>query len=160
MSSLYTQISQAVAEQRQQVAHTHPENKADAAQPPSAGRTHRAKLQPNRTDGPNGRTERLNGQVVAIDNGDVAAVESASAQNNVAERTNHQGSSLIAEMRNGVETDTRPTERYSFEIYTDQKEKIREIAYQYEKRTGKRLPKSRIIREALEHYFEQIFAAE
>ena len=34
--------------------------------------------------------------------------------------------------------------------------KILEIKYRYEKRTSKRLPKSRIIREALDLYFDQV----
>ena len=53
-----------------------------------------------------------------------------------------------------IETNKRPTERYSFEIYTDQKQKIRDLQYQYEKRMGKRLSSSRIIREAIEMYLE------
>ena len=59
-------------------------------------------------------------------------------------------------MKHGVEKVKRPTERYSFEIYTDQKDKILEIKYQYERRTSKRLPKSRVIREALDLYFDQV----
>lgn len=61
--------------------------------------------------------------------------------------------SVLDEMNQGVlEANKRPTERYSFEIYTDQKQKIRDLQYQYEKRMGKRLSSSRIIREAIEVY--------
>lgn len=59
-------------------------------------------------------------------------------------------------MNEGVEKSGRSTERYSFEIFTDQKESILEIKYRYEKRTGQRLSKSRIIREALDIYFDQV----
>ena len=65
---------------------------------------------------------------------------------------------IVVEMEQGVEITARPTERYSFEIFSDQKEKILEIKYRYEKRTGKRLSKSRIIREALDHYCKQVLA--
>jgi hypothetical protein len=54
-----------------------------------------------------------------------------------------------------LETEKRPTERYSFEIYIDQKQKIRDLQYQYEKRMRKRLSSSRIIREAIEVYLEK-----
>jgi hypothetical protein len=83
-------------------------------------------------------------------------VEPSVGQTQQAHPANGQAASLIDEMENGVDDYVRPTERYSFEIYADQKEKIVEIKYRYEKRTGKRLPKSRIIREALDHYFEQV----
>lgn len=64
--------------------------------------------------------------------------------------------SVLDEMNQGVvETNKRPTERYSFEIFTDQKQKIRDLQYQYEKRMGKRLSSSRIIREAIEVYLEK-----
>lgn len=49
----------------------------------------------------------------------------------------------------------RKTERYSFEIYTDQKGSIEELQYLYKKRTGKKLSASRIIREALEDYLSR-----
>ena len=65
---------------------------------------------------------------------------------------------IVVEMEQGIEAVARPTERYSFEIFSDQKEKILEIKYRYEKRTGKRLPKSRIIREALDHYCKEVLA--
>ena len=65
---------------------------------------------------------------------------------------------IVVEMEQGIEEVTRPTERYSFEIFSDQKEKILEIKYRYEKRTGKRLPKSRIIREALDLYCKEFLA--
>jgi hypothetical protein len=63
---------------------------------------------------------------------------------------------VLEEMTQGVlETEKRPTERYSFEIYIDQKQKIRDLQYQYEKRMRKRLSSSRIIREAIEVYLEK-----
>ncbi|MBN1994521.1 MAG: hypothetical protein JW953_17620 [Anaerolineae bacterium] len=69
--------------------------------------------------------------------------------------------SVLDEMNQGVvETKRRPTERYSFEIFTDQKQKIRDLQYQYEKRMGKRLSSSRIIREAIEVYLEKVLNLE
>ena len=65
---------------------------------------------------------------------------------------------IVVEIEQGIEEVTRPTERYSFEIFSDQKEKILEIKYRYEKRTGKRLSKSRIIREALDLYCKEVLA--
>jgi hypothetical protein len=71
-------------------------------------------------------------------------------------KANEGEKSVLDEMNQGViETNKRPTERYSFEIYTDQKQKIRDLQYQYEKRMGKRLSSSRIIREAIEVYLEK-----
>jgi hypothetical protein len=65
-------------------------------------------------------------------------------------------SSVLSELEEGVRESKRPTERYSFEIYTDMKEKIEDIQYQYKKKTGKKLSASRIIREALEVYFAKL----
>ncbi len=60
--------------------------------------------------------------------------------------------SLLNEISEGAADDTRPTERYSFEIYTDLKPKIEELQYLFKKRTGKKLSSSRLIREAIEEY--------
>ena len=57
-----------------------------------------------RTERANGATERLDKQVSVLD-----------------------------EIKEGVKDDKRPTERYSFEIYTDQKQKIEDLQYQYKK---------------------------
>lgn len=70
-----------------------------------------------------------------------------------------QTSSLLLEMSQGVKSDRRPTERYSFEIYSDQIPQIEELQYLYKKRTGQKLPASRILREALEAYLDNAFAA-
>lgn len=68
-------------------------------------------------------------------------------------------SSLLQEITQGVKTDRRPTERYSFEIYSDQIPQIEELQYLYKKRTGQKLPASRILREALEAYLRNAFEA-
>ena len=83
-----------------------------------------------RTERANGATERLDKQVSVLD-----------------------------EIKEGVKDDKRPTERYSFEIYTDQKGKIEDLQYQYKKKTGKRLSASRILRETLEVYLKQALSA-
>ncbi|HUD44393.1 MAG TPA: hypothetical protein VMR41_02520 [Patescibacteria group bacterium] len=68
------------------------------------------------------------------------------------DRSVKTNSSLMSELTEGVQENKRETERYSFEIYTDQKPRIDELQYLYKKRTGKKLSSSRIIREALEEY--------
>ena len=66
---------------------------------------------------------------------------------------------VMTEMVEGVREEKRPGERFSFEIYTDQKPRLEELQYVYRKRTGKKLPSSRILREDLEQYLDQAFAA-
>src|SRR6266581_2884595 len=51
-----------------------------------------------------------------------------------------------------LESDKRETERYSFEIYSDQREDIQAICDLYEKVTGKKLSASRLIREVLDTF--------
>ena len=72
------------------------------------------------------------------------------------DRTVDIQTSVLQEIKEGVKDERRPTERYSFEIYTDQKQKIEDLQYQYKKKTGKRLSASRILREALEVYLKQV----
>jgi hypothetical protein len=48
--------------------------------------------------------------------------------------------------------DKRETERYSFEIYSDQKQDIQRVCDLYEKATGKKLSASRLIREVLDTF--------
>ena len=74
------------------------------------------------------------------------------------DRTETTGN-VLTEMAEGVQEEKRPTERFSFEIYTDQKPRIEELQYVYRKKTGKKLSSSRILREALEQYLDQAFAA-
>ncbi len=67
---------------------------------------------------------------------------------------NHR--TVFDDLKGGTsEEEKRPTERYSFEIYTDQKGSIEEVQYLYKKKTGKKLSVSRIIREALEEYLSR-----
>lgn len=51
-----------------------------------------------------------------------------------------------------LESDKRETERYSFEIYSDQKDDIQAICDLYEQATGKKLSASRLIREVLDTF--------
>jgi len=77
--------------------------------------------------------------------------------NGITERSIKEGeTSIITEINQGVHEDKRQTERYSFEIYSDQIEKMEELQYKYKKRTGKKISASRVIREALEAYLDQI----
>ena len=95
----------------------------------------------DRTVKPNERTERANATTERLD------------------RTVDIQTSVLQEIKEGVKDEKRPTERYSFEIYTDQKQKIEDLQYQYKKKTGKRLSASRILREALEVYLKQALTA-
>ncbi|MCB9177029.1 MAG: hypothetical protein H6648_07705 [Caldilineae bacterium] len=66
-------------------------------------------------------------------------------------------SSVLDELRNGVvEQPLRATERYSFEIYTDQKQQIQNAIARYQLKTGRRLSASRLIREALDALLYQL----
>jgi outer membrane biosynthesis protein TonB len=51
-----------------------------------------------------------------------------------------------------LESDKRQTERYSFEIYSDQKQDIQQVCDFYEHATGKKLSASRLIREVLDTF--------
>ncbi len=64
-------------------------------------------------------------------------------------------SSLLTELTEGVDEERRRTERYSFEIFSDQKERIEELQYQFKRKTGNKLSSSRILREALEENLEK-----
>lgn len=103
----------------------------------------------NRTHIPNGSTERLNRSHEPF--------ERTIKPNAPSERMNR---TVFDDLEEGAPEETkRPTERYSFEIYTDQKESIEEVQYLYKKKTGKKLSASRIIREALEEYLTRARAA-
>lgn len=90
-----------------------------------------------KTEKPNERTERANDTTERLD------------------RTVKLQTSVLEEIKEGIKDDKRPTERYSFEIYTDQKQEIEDLQYRYKKKTGNKLSASRIIREALEVYLKQ-----
>lgn len=68
--------------------------------------------------------------------------------------------SVMAELVAGPAFETkRLTERYSFEIYTDQIHKINKLKYLYYERFSKHLSKSRIIRDALDEMLDKAFEA-
>jgi|GEM_PF-6771781 len=60
------------------------------------------------------------------------------------------------EVQRDVFVPERATERYAFEIYTDQKKQLNRIRYLYEERTGKKLSASRILREAIEPHLNAL----
>jgi hypothetical protein len=64
---------------------------------------------------------------------------------------------ILAELKGGSEEE-RKTERYSFEIYSDQKVKLEEFQYKYKKKTGKKISASRVLREALDIHLEKLNA--
>ncbi len=67
-------------------------------------------------------------------------------------RTDAATETLLDEITGGAPAQRRLTERYSFEIYTDQKPRIEEVQYRFKQRTGTKLSASRIIREAIDAY--------
>jgi len=50
----------------------------------------------------------------------------------------------------------RRTERYSFEIYTDQKETIDDAKYLYYKKTGRKVSSSELMRDALDLFLARL----
>ena len=94
-----------------------------------------------RTVAPNGSSERSN----AVPTLPAKKVENE--PDNILPREK----SVIAELNTGPSFEQkRATERYSFEIYSDQIQQINKLKYLYQERFGKRLTKSRIIRDALD----------
>ncbi len=65
---------------------------------------------------------------------------------------------VMDEVQAGASTPVRSTERYAFEIYTDQKRQLNRIRYLYEEQTGKKLAASRILREAIGSYLDELEA--
>ena len=53
-------------------------------------------------------------------------------------RTVIEEASILTELKEGIKEATRKTERYSFEIYKDQKDKLEELQYKYKKKTDKK----------------------
>src|SRR5688572_187476 len=100
--------------------HKKPSQHAPVGAPPSKGEELNIK-EKGRTDTPHERTAQPNGET--------------------------ERSSVVTELEEGIRESKRPTERYSFEIFTDMKEKIEDIQYRYKKKTGKKLSASRMIRE-------------
>ena len=159
MSHLFTQIAQERQQQEATVQAVQAVSAVPASDPPltqpkpgdRTGQVQAAPIptraeQPNdRTVSPNGATERSDRARVATDpTGQPTPARAPSA-------------TVMAEMAQGIPpAHKRLTERYSFEIYADQKRLIRNVQTLYEERTGQRLPKSRIIREALDTYLRRV----
>jgi hypothetical protein len=102
--------------------------------------------------------EPIDRTVNRSDNRSVYRSDSRSS-NNVPLRTTPSrppDNTLMEEMRTGVQSPVRSTERYAFEIYSDQKKKLNRIRYVYEEKTGKKLSASRILREAIEPYLKEL----
>lgn len=64
---------------------------------------------------------------------------------------------ISTELTEGVaDSSGRATERYAFEVYTDQRRRITNVQARYQIKTGRKLSASRIIREALDIYLKQL----
>lgn len=106
-------------------------------------------------------TERSNGSIERNDR-----TEQVNRTTEPTERTEQpmmqserKNRTVLEDVEQGTEDTRRATERYSFEIYIDQKGSIEEVQYLYKKKTGKKLSASRIIREAIDEYIEKTLQA-
>jgi len=68
----------------------------------------------------------------------------------------HSTSSVLTSIDDPQDEDRRLTERYSFEIYTDQKEVINDAKYLYYKKTGRKVSSSELIRDALDIFLTRL----
>ncbi|MFN2199926.1 MAG: hypothetical protein ACK2UO_01910, partial [Caldilineaceae bacterium] len=94
MSSLYTQISQAAAEQKQQVAQSAKTDKA-TPKPAAADRSSESTdSQPDRTVAAHDRTDQPNGSSVRTTENTPDAVERTVGQDKQTQRENGQAASL------------------------------------------------------------------
>ncbi len=107
--------------------------------------------QPNGSDERNDRTATPNARAEPANR----TLKHKKQMGNSNDQTERLHRTVIDDLEQGTEDIRRATERYSFEIYTDQKGSIDELQYLYRKRTGKKLSASRIIREALEEYVDR-----
>lgn len=106
---------------------------------------------PNGSDERSDRTDTSNGIAKPANH----TLEPKKKTGKAIDQTKRLHRTVIDDLEQGTEDAKRATERYSFEIYTDQKGSIDELQYLYKKRTGKKLSASRIIREALEDYLDR-----
>lgn len=65
-------------------------------------------------------------------------------------------SSVLTAIDEPEQVDKRRTERYSFEIYTDQKETIDDAKYLYYKKTGRKVSASELMRDALDLFLARL----
>ena len=65
-------------------------------------------------------------------------------------------SSVLTAIDEPEQADKRRTERYSFEIYTDQKETIDDAKYLYYKKTGRKVSSSELMRDALDLFLARL----
>lgn len=122
---------------------------------PSTSKEEREKSQPKTTRlysrlYNDDRKTDIAGEAIQTDN--IRTVKPNDRTEHTNERLNR---TVLHELREGVTEKERPTERYSFEIYTDQKQRIEDLQYRFKRRTGKKLSSSRIIREAIEEYLNK-----
>lgn len=87
---------------------------------------------------------------------DTQPVVSESPNDGEQEQSLATGESILERLKLGKSDAQEHTERYSFEIYGKQKEQIEDFLYEYKKRTGEKLSASKLIREALNYYFQTI----
>lgn len=84
--------------------------------------------------------------------------QKSSSQTTIKKRTRKARVYSDKDIRSLLEERKRQTERYSFEIFTDQKQDIETLRDLYEQRTGKKLSASRLIREVLDSFLPEALA--
>ena len=106
---------------------------------------------------PIGKPERKQRTIKAIAKSEDTA-ERSKRKDKPNARADTSKRTILQELRQGVEeTETPHTERYSFEIYPNQKDRIKEFQDLYQQKTGRKLSASRILREGLDMYLEKAF---
>jgi len=124
--------------------------------------TERSNERNTRTDEPNDRTVTPNGKKTQPKKSAEVTGKKVKTNNNDKKGGGlekvgvKQSEDILTELEAG-ESDKQKqlTERYSFEIFTDQKKRLRDLQYSYEKKTGEKLSASRVLREALEKYLNE-----
>lgn len=161
MSKLFTEINNAQSQQAQQIknfeaniqASSSPASPSKQPSAPQSADSPTLSSTSNHPIQPNDRTVTPNGYPAQ------SKPSSSASPSDVVSVTIDPGTkdkSVMAELASGPAYETkRLTERYSFEIYTDQIHKINRLKYLYYERFSKHLSKSRIIRDALDEMLDQ-----
>lgn len=99
------------------------------------------------------RTERIPGKSERKKRSSIAIDKSGTQQRT--EKTRIYSDEAIQSI---LAIEKRSTERYSFEIYADQKHTIERLRRLYEQKTGQKLSASRLIREILDSFLSEALA--
>ena len=136
------------------VREEHPKEELDI--PQGENRTQeiqKIEAEESRTEKPNGKLDIKNLEEKPFaKKGEKSRVKNSPRENDRKRRTGKPRIHSERDIHALLAIDKRSTERYSFEIYIDQKEDIQRVCDLYEKSTGKKLSASRLIREVLDYF--------